>query len=69
MFIQSFAKIEIERSFLITRGSLFHIQAADILKEIFVIFSQQVPLQASLDNASNIQLFSLIVASINRKAT
>ena len=40
MFFQSFANIEIDGALRIDRGSLFHTEAAEILKDILVIFNR-----------------------------
>ena len=37
MFLQSFTEIEIDGALLIDRGSLFHTEAAAILKDLLVI--------------------------------
>ena len=60
-----------EGALLITRGSLFLIESAAILKHIFVICSQygvhiMDPLKVVL-LVKNSQFFSLIVYLINRK--
>ena len=56
-----------EAALFIARGSLFHIDAAEILKDIFVICSRHRPSSSLIGYHMNSQLFSMMVALIHRK--